>query len=54
MQLSCFNFLEDVKVASKRIETAFSQQLEHLGVLPIKLRGGLGQRPETWHLPPGS
>ena len=26
------------------------QQLEKLGLLPIKLRGGLGQRPETWHL----
>ena len=28
------------------------QQPERLGVLPIKLRGGLGQRPEIWS--PGS
>ena len=26
----------------------FPQQPERLGVLPIKLRGGLGQRPEIW------
>ena len=30
----------------------FPQQPERLGVLPIKLRGGLGQRPEIWS--PGS
>ena len=31
------------------------QQLEKLGVLPIKLRGGLGQPPETWNqVPQGS
>ena len=33
----------------------FPQQLEKLGVLPTKLCGGLGQRPETWHqVPQGS
>ena len=31
------------------------QQLEKLGGLPIKLRGGLGQPPETWNqIPQGS
>ena len=31
------------------------QQPERLGVLPIKLRGGLGHPPETWHqVPRGS
>ena len=31
------------------------QQLEKRGVLPIKLRGGLGQPPKTLHqVPPGS
>ena len=33
----------------------FPQQPERLGVLPIKLRGGLGQPPETLHqVPRGS
>ena len=33
----------------------FPQQPERLGVLPIKLRGGLGQPPETWNqVPRGS
>ena len=33
----------------------FPQQPERLGVLPIKLRGGLGQLPETLHqVPRGS
>ena len=30
----------------------FPQQPERLGVLPIKLRGGLGQPPETLHQVP--
>ena len=31
------------------------QELEKLGVLPIKLRGGSGQPPETWNqVPQGS
>ena len=35
--------------------TFFPQQPERLGVLPIKLRGGLGQPPETLHqVPRGS
>ena len=29
-------------------KTDIPQQLETLGVLPIKLRDGLGQWPETW------
>ena len=34
---------------------SFPKQLEKLGILPIKLRSGLGQPPETWHhIPQGS
>ena len=37
------------------LDCFFPQQPERLGVLPIKLRGGLGQPPETLHqVPRGS
>ena len=31
---------------------SFPQQFEKLEVLPVKLRGGLGQPPETWNQVP--
>ena len=37
---------------SKMRTYIFPQPLEKLGVLPIKLRGGLGQRPEPWNQVP--
>ena len=39
----------------RRVQTVIGPQpLEKLGVLPQKLRGGLGQPPETWNqLPQG-
>ena len=46
-------FWEGFKTPTRKL--VFPQQPERLGVLPIKLRGGLGQPPETLHqVPRGS